>query len=317
MIVQVRDLYRHFGKSKAVDGISFELSTGHVFGFVGPNGAGKTTTIRIMSTLDEPTSGDVLYDGVSVCEYPDEIRRVVGFMPDSLPGNRDIRVWEYIDFFARAYGLRGTKKRTVVAEIEEFTGLGELRGNFLNQLSKGQKQRVSLARALLNDPAVLILDEPAAGLDPRARLELRELLKLLSAQKKAIFLSSHILSELQDMCDGAVIIEHGKILSAGTFAEIAAAEERGGDPAVPRETVHSLQLGVLRDAETLLRFALEQPQVATGRQVGGNQILLEVRGGEAEAAELMIALFKSGIPIAHFRRQEFGLEDLFMRITKG
>ncbi len=314
MKVEIKNLVRYFAKSKAVDDISFELHSGQVFGFVGPNGAGKTTTIRIMATLDEATSGDVFYDGVSVTEYPDEVRRIVGYMPDSLPENNDIHVWEYLDFFARAYGIKGAKRRKVLAEVEEFTGLGPMREKFLSALSKGMKQRVALARALLHDPAVLILDEPAAGLDPRARLELRELLKLLSMRKKVIFLSSHILSELQDMCDGTVIIENGKILAAGTFDQIAQA--RVAEQA--REELRcSVALTVYRDPERVLQFATEHPCVLGGRTTGSNQFVLEIRGGDAECAALMIALFQSGAPISSFRRQEFGLEELFMSVTRG
>ena len=222
MKTEVRNLTRVFGKNTAVDNISFSFEDGNIFGFIGPNGAGKTTTIRIMATLDLATSGDVFYDGVSATLYPEAVRRVVGYMPDSLPGYKDIQVWEYLDFFARSFGLKGAERTRALNDIVEFTNLGELRTKFLFALSKGMKQRVSLARALIHNPKVLIMDEPAAGLDPRARHELRTLLKILAEQKKAIFLSSHILSELQDICDGAVIIEQGKLLSAGTLDELLA-----------------------------------------------------------------------------------------------
>ena len=222
MKTEVRNLTRVFGKTVAVNDISFSFEDGNIFGFIGPNGAGKTTTIRIMATLDLATSGDVFYDGVSATLYPEAVRRVVGYMPDSLPGYKDIQVWEYLDFFARSFGLKGAERTRALNDIVEFTNLGELRTKFLFALSKGMKQRVSLARALIHNPKVLIMDEPAASLDPRARHELRTLLKILAEQKKAIFLSSHILSELQDICDGAVIIEQGKLLSAGTLNELLA-----------------------------------------------------------------------------------------------
>ena len=311
MRVEVNHLVRRFQRTLAVDDVSFTLEPGCLFGFVGPNGAGKTTTIRIMAALDEATLGDVCYDGVSVSDYPDEVRRVVGYMPDTLPENADLRVWEYLDFFARAFQLRGAWRRRTLGEIEEFVGIGPLREKFLNQLSKGMKQRVALARALLHNPSVLILDEPAAGLDPRARLELRDLLKVLATQRKTIFLSSHILSELQDMCDGAVIIERGRILSAGTFSALA--EGRTRDP----EQGGRIRLTLLRDPDPVLKFALEQPQVRGGRRIGANQLQLEFRGGDAECAALMVALFQSGAPITEFRRQEFGLEELFMSMTGG
>ncbi len=168
MDVKIVNLRRHFGKTKAVDDVSFEFSGGQIFGFVGPNGAGKTTTMRILATLDEPTAGNAFVNGVSVVDHPERARRHVGYMPDTLPAHRDVTVHEYLDFFARAYGVRGAKRRAVVESIEEFTNLVGIREKLLRALSKGMKQRVSLARAVVHDPPVLVLDEPAAGLDPRA-----------------------------------------------------------------------------------------------------------------------------------------------------
>ena len=198
MEVSVTNLKRYFGKTKAVDGISFEFTSGHIFGFVGPNGAGKTTTMRILATLDEPTEGNAYISGVSVVEEPEKARHLLGFMPDSLPTHRDMTVKEYLDFFGRAYGLHGRKRTRYIESIVDFTNLTGLQGKFLRALSKGMKQRVSLARALVHDPPVLVMDEPAAGLDPRARVELRELLKALADQGKAILISSHILTDLAE-----------------------------------------------------------------------------------------------------------------------
>src|SRR5262245_15254363 len=223
MRIEVVHLQRHFGATRAVDDISFGFASGQIVGFVGPNGAGKTTTMRILATLDEPTAGSAFVDGVSVIEEPERARRLVGYVPDHLPAHRDMTVHEYLDFFARAYGLRGGHRRQVVARVEEFTNLSGIREKYLIALSKGMKQRVSVARALLPDPPGLVRDEPAHGLDPRARVELRELLKLLSWQGKAVLISSHILTELAEICTGVVIIEHGKILRAGTMEEILAA----------------------------------------------------------------------------------------------
>ena len=215
MKIRIDHLIRRFGKKNAVNDISFEFESGNIFGFIGPNGAGKTTTIKIMATLDQPTAGDVFFDGISTIAYPEKVRRIVGYMPDSLPAFTDIKVWEYLDFYARAFGLKGETRRKTLADVEAFTNLTGIREKYLNTLSKGMKQRVSLARALVHNPQVLIMDEPAAGLDPRARIELLSLLKILADQGKAILLSSHILSELQDICDGAVIIEQGKLLASG------------------------------------------------------------------------------------------------------
>ena len=220
MKVQVKNLRKEFGRTVAVDDISFAFDSGHIFGFVGPNGAGKTTTMRIISTIEEPSAGDVLLNGISVCEEPELARRAVGYVPDTLPAHGDITVHEYLDFFARAYGLKGKKRTQAVEAIEEFTNVTGIRDKHLKALSKGMKQRVSLGRALVYDPDVLVLDEPAAGLDPRARVELRELLLVLAERRKAILISSHILTELTEICNGVVIIERGKILETGTIDEV-------------------------------------------------------------------------------------------------
>ncbi len=307
MDVRIVDLKRHFGRTKAVDGISFEFSAGHVFGFVGPNGAGKTTTMRILATLDDPTEGNAYINGVSLVDDPEKARRFVGFMPDSLPSHRDTTVHEYLDFFARAYGLRGPQRRTVVESVERFTNLTGIREKCLTALSKGMKQRVSLARALVHDPPVLILDEPAAGLDPRARVELRELLRVLADRGKAILISSHILTELAEICNGAAIIEQGRILRAGSMEQIIA----GGSPHC---TI------VLRAAkatpETLYKELLQLPAVHEARVVG-KEVEIRVDGDEDAHSEILAHLIGRGIRIVDFRRREIDLEDVFMTITKG
>jgi ABC-2 type transport system ATP-binding protein len=219
MDVKVENLKRHFGRTKAVDGISFTFSSGHIFGFVGPNGAGKTTTMRILATLDEPTDGDATVDGISVVDYPEKARHFVGFMPDTLPTHRDMTVHEYLDFFARAYGLRGAKRDSLVDRVEEFTSLSRIRGKFLKDLSKGMKQRVSLARALVHDPPVLVLDEPTDGLDPNQKHEVRGLIERM-APAKAIVISTHILEEVDAVCSRAIIIASGRIVADAKPADL-------------------------------------------------------------------------------------------------
>ena len=240
MKIEVAHVTRCFGRIRAVDDVSFEFGSGDVYGFIGPNGAGKSTTMRIIATLDRPDSGDVLCGGVSVIDYPERARRLIGYMPDRLPENDDILVWEYLDFFARAAGIRGAARRKRLAEGEEVTALEGLRTQSLSALSKGMKQRVSLARALVHNPSVLILDEPAAGLDPRARVELRGQIRAVAEQGTAVLISSHILTELQDICNGAVIIEQGRIVRAGSIAELSGEGEksRGGGPSLrPRRRI--------------------------------------------------------------------------------
>ncbi len=221
MLVEIKNLVRYFKSTPAVNNISFGFDAGQIFGFVGPNGAGKTTTMRILATLDQPQYGDCIVDGYSVVEYPDKVRQRVGFMPDSLPALKDVSVREYVDFFARAYGLKNPERQQIVNQIMVFTNLTDIESKTLDALSKGMKQRVSLARALVHNPKVLILDEPANGLDPRARIQMRDLLKALAKSGKAILISSHILSELDEICDGVVFIEKGELLAAGTIGDIA------------------------------------------------------------------------------------------------
>ena len=304
MEVHIAKLKRYFQTTKAVDDISFSFRSGQIYGFVGPNGAGKTTAMRILATLDEPTAGDIFVDGVSVVQYPDKVRNMVGYMPDSLPAHRDITVHEYLDFFARAYGLRDPKRSVIVENIEEFCGLVEFREKTIAQLSKGMKQRVSLARAIVHEPTVLVLDEPAAGLDPRARIELRELLKVLREQGKAILISSHILSELGEICDGVAFIERGQLLRAGKIDHIIQSMEMR-----PTTMIRSKNF----DLETLLKLVLEVPGVETAKIVD-NEVAAITH--DDDDATLLPALVSQGVQITEFRKHEAGLEDLFLGITQ-
>jgi ABC-2 type transport system ATP-binding protein len=307
MKIQVEKLRKQFGKTVAVDNISFSFDSGHIFGFVGPNGAGKTTTMRIISTIEEPTDGDVTLNGVSVCEEPEMARRLVGYVPDTLPAHADITVHEYLDFFARAYGLKGKKRTQAVAAIEEFTNVAGIREKHLKALSKGMKQRVSLGRALVHDPDVLILDEPAAGLDPRARVELRELLTLLAERKKAILISSHILTELTEICDGVVIIERGRILETGTIDEVL-------KKSAPRRTI-AVRLLDGRVAD-LVKELSQTPFVEKVHDAV-NEIHFEHSGDESAACDILARLVASGFKIVEFRQMKANLEDIFMNVTKG
>jgi ABC-2 type transport system ATP-binding protein len=306
MKVRIQNLRKNFGQTRALDDISFSFDSGHVFGFVGPNGAGKTTTMRIIATLDEPTDGDVFINGSSVREEPEAVRRLVGYVPDSLPTHSDITAHEYLDFFGRAYGLAGGPLRDAVAGVEEFTNLAGIRDKLIKALSKGMKQRVSLGRALINDPQVLVLDEPAAGLDPRARVELRELMGLLAQRNKAILISSHILTELTEICNGVVIIERGKILETGTIEEVL--KKRS-----PKRTV---AIRALDPPADLIKELLQIPNVENAREVGA-EVHIDVNGSEAEAAEILTQLIRNGRKIAEFKQTREDLEDIFMKVTKG
>lgn len=305
MIVRVEQLTRQYGELKAVDSLSFQFASGNIIGFVGPNGAGKTTTMRVLATLDEPTDGDVLLDGVSVVQEPERARKLIGFVPDTLPTHRDMTVHEYLDFYARAYGLRGSRRISVISGIEDFCNLTGLRGKLMWALSKGMRQRLNVARALVNDPPVLVLDEPAAGLDPHARIELRELVRVLAAQGKAVLISSHILTELAEMCSGAVIIERGKLLRAGTLTQL----EQENPARVLIIRVHGSQ-------ELLYKELLQTPAVVKAQIVDGT-VQAEVEGAETDAARILAHLVTRGHQIIEFRQRKAHLEDIFMSVTKG
>ncbi len=307
MQTEIISLTKTFGGTRAVDGLSFSFGPGEVVGFVGPNGAGKTTTMRIMATLDEPDSGDILLDGVSILDYPEDARRHMGFMPDALPDYGDITAHEYIDFFGRAFRLRGEALARAVRDVEDFTGVGPIRDKTLKALSKGMKQRVSLARALVHDPDVLILDEPANGLDPRARIELRELVKALAETGKSILVSSHILTELAEMCTGYQIIERGRLLRGGTIGDIARGRRNG-------TRLFARAVGI--PPEDIARKVLDIPGVVKAAQHGAH-CAIDIDGGEEEASELLAQLMARGVKVVEFKIEDVNLEDVFMDVTKG
>ncbi|MEM1164780.1 MAG: ABC transporter ATP-binding protein [Planctomycetota bacterium] len=311
MLITVERLSKRFKNTQAVDSLSFSFESGQIFAFVGPNGAGKTTTMRIMSTLDWADEGEVFFDDLPVAEYPEKARRLMGFMPDALPEHRDIVVHEYLDFFARAFGLRSPHRGEMLAELEEFVGIGHMRNKTIKSLSKGMKQRVSLARALVHDPPVLILDEPAAGLDPRARIELRELLVALAQRGKAILISSHILNELEEISHGAVIIERGRLVRAGTMDAIHHDPELHADDRTRRMTIRPI-----RGVERVQTSALEHPAVL-GASLVGDFVEVEVRGDDEMLAGVLGHVVRAGHDIVEFRPSKVGLEKLFMDVTKG
>ncbi|MFZ5439459.1 MAG: ABC transporter ATP-binding protein [Myxococcota bacterium] len=326
-LLEVKGLSRYYGHLKAVDDITFSLEAGTILGFIGPNGAGKSTTMRIIATLDVPTSGEVLLDGTSLVARPDQARPLLGYMPDRYGTYDDMTVFEFLDFFARAYRLRGQERKNRVDSVMDFTGLMPLKDKLTSELSKGMKQRVALGRTLLHDPKLLILDEPADGLDPRARIELRELLRALAAQGKAVLISSHILTELSEIIDTCAIIEQGHLLATGTVQDVLA---RTSNAAAFSEVELSLWVPagapldeVAKKAERLL---LEQPLV-TNVSVVNNAVRfrLELAPGqtppngwvEEASVRVLKALVAAELPVASFRTREHDLEDAFMSVTKG
>ncbi len=304
--IELRHLHRVFDQTHAVNDVTFEVSAGEVFGYIGPNGAGKTTSMRILATLDEPTSGDVFVDGFSVIEDPDRVRHRLGFMPDYFGTYQNVNVREYLDFFARAYGLAGHERRRAIAEVMEFTQLDQLADKPIDGLSKGMKQRLCLGRTIIHDPSVLVLDEPAAGLDPRARIELREMIAHLAGAGKAILISSHILTELAEICDRVGIIERGRLLAVGSVAEICAGIS----------TQSKVRVRVLRDAERLRGWLSVRDDV---QELNADKDVLDFRhiGGEESEAQLLRDIVSAGFNVIEFGVQQSTLEDVFLHVTEG
>ena len=307
-IVRTEGLVKRYDGTLAVAGVDLEVEAGEIFGLVGPNGAGKTTTLRILATLLMPSSGYAEIAGWSVTRNPDQVRRVLGFMPDAFGVYDDMKVWEYLDFFARCYGIAPAARRRMIGDLLELVDLGDKRHAYVQTLSRGMQQRLCLAHALVHDPEVLLLDEPASGLDPRARVELRELLRELRAMGKTILISSHILPELEELCTSVAIVDRGQVLAQGRVADI---ERRLRFGAVLR--VRALAEGEALEA-IRARFA-NDADVASAVLLHDGTIELGFRGDDAASARLLADVVREGLPIASFARAASDLEELFLQVT--
>lgn len=302
--IEVTDLWRSFFNLHAVRGISFTIERGQVVGFVGANGAGKTTTMRILATLDYPTAGSMKIHGIDVVSHPAEVRRLIGWMPDHYGTYHHMTVLEYLDFFARALGYKGKERVERITEVMEFTDLVPLADRLTDKLSKGMGQRLCLGRALLHDPEVLILDEPAAGLDPKARVELKHLIRILAAEGKTVFISSHILSELDEMCDTLLFINQGRIIHHGSSESL----RRG----TSGSSIFAVDL--LEPGDRLREWADVNPDVKylDGTKQGGR---IEIDSVEPQIiATTLRRMIESGLTITQFRQEERKLEDAFIEI---
>ncbi len=304
--IELRRLHRVFDETHAVNDVSFEVYAGEVFGYIGPNGAGKTTSMRILATLDEPTSGDAFVDGFSVVEDPDRVRRRLGFMPDYFGTYQNVNVLEYLDFFARAYGLVGQERIRAIGDVMEFTQLDTLADKPIDRLSKGMKQRLCLGRTLIHNPSVLILDEPAAGLDPRARIELREMITRLAAAGKAILVSSHILTELAEMTDRVGILEQGRLVAVGSVAEISANVQ----------TRSTVRVRVLDDGPRLQAWLARREDIEE-LNLEGNLATFSHAGDRTSEAALLRAIIEAGFAVVEFGVKHKSLEDVFLHVTEG
>ncbi|MEM6468719.1 MAG: ABC transporter ATP-binding protein [Planctomycetota bacterium] len=307
--IELQRLHRFFGETKAVNDVTFSVQRGHVFGYIGPNGAGKTTSMRILATLDLPSYGDAFVDGFSVVNDPELVRRRLGFMPDAFGTYRDVNCREYLDFFARAYGLVGRERNERLRWVLGFTGAESMATKPIRGLSKGMKQRLCLGRALIHDPAVLILDEPAAGLDPRARIELRRMIRELADQGKTVLISSHILTELAEMCDAVGIIEQGQLLATGSVDEIQA-EQQNDSELTLRILERSDEVpGVLRS----MMASIASEQIV----VDGQLVRFGFSGDLVEQAAIVSHLVSAGFSVAEVSSKKKSLEDVFLQVTEG
>jgi len=311
-IIEIQGLTKQYGDLTALDNLSLTLQEGDVFGFIGPNGAGKTTTMRILTTLLKPTSGRAWVAGHSVTEDPRSVRRVIGYMPDFFGVYDDMKVWEYLDFFGACYDIPPSVRAGMIDDLLALVDLGHKKEAYVESLSRGMKQRLCLARTLTHDPQVLILDEPASGLDPRARIEMRELLRELKNMGKTIFFSSHILSEVADICTSIGIIEAGKLIAHGDMAEMKR-----------QLRAHRLiQMRVLGDTAPLQAFLLGRADIYnivthSEADLPPETIRVDFGGDDAALSRLLADVVEQGIPLLGFQEETGDLEDVFLHVTQG
>jgi ABC-2 type transport system ATP-binding protein len=306
-MIEVSHFTKRYGEFVAVDDLNLSIGKGEVFGFIGPNGAGKSTTIRFLATLLRPTSGEGRVAGHSVVGDPMAVRRVIGFMPDDFGVYDGMKVWEFLDFFAVAYEIPRVYRKKIIGQVLELLDLTHKRDDYVNGLSKGMKQRLCLAKTLVHDPPVLILDEPASGLDPRARLEMKALLTELRGMGKTILISSHILSELADFCTSIGIIERGKLLAAGSIQDIQR----------QLRAHRVLKVRVLDETTDRAVSMLRGEEGVRSVESYDHTLTAEFHGQDEDLARLLSKLMNSGIAVHSFAEEELSLEEVFMMITKG
>ena len=316
-MIKTEELTKQYGKLFALKNLTLELVEGDLFGFIGPNGSGKTTTMKMLATLLQPTWGEAYVCGMSIYTKPKEIRRIIGFMPDFFGVYDDMKVIEYLEFFAAAYRVRGEARKRVCNEVLELVDLGYKREALVTSLSRGMTQRLGLARVLLHDPQVLLLDEPASGLDPRARIEIRELLKRLGGKGKTIMVSSHILPELADVCNKVGIIERGELLVDAKVEDVMRrvrdqiallVELAETDPEVSKKKTEEC-MKYLSDDEIVDRVELDR--------TGAIRVFIKKGLGLDDYSELLTRLIERRFRIKSFREEEINLETAFMTLTRG
>jgi ABC-2 type transport system ATP-binding protein len=305
-MIELIDFGKDYGDLKAVERLNLKIEAGEMFGFIGPNGAGKSTTIRFLATLLKATRGEGIVNGHSVTQDPMAVRQSVGYMPDSFGVYDGMKVWEFLDFFAVAYRIGRSKRKKVILDVLELLDLSHKRDDYVNGLSRGMKQRLCLAKTLVHDPPCLILDEPASGLDPRARVEVKALLKELRRMGKTILISSHILTELADCCTSIGIIERGQLLMNGPIDEVY--KRIRSDRVIEVKFTNGMDVGL-----SIIRSSPHLRDI----QVDNHNARLELQTDDKGVAELLQQLIAQGVGIRSFAEKEPTLEDVFMLVTKG
>ena len=305
-MIELKQFGKDYGAFRAVDAISLKIEAGEIFGFIGPNGAGKSTTIRFLATLLKASRGEGTVNGHSVTRDPIGVRRSIGYMPDNFGVYDGMKVWEFLDFFAVAYQIPRARRKQVIGDVLELLDLTHKRDDFVNGLSRGMKQRLCLAKTLVHDPPVLILDEPSSGLDPRARMEFKALLKELRRMGKTILISSHILTELADTCSSIGIIERGQLLMAGPIDEVYRRIRRNRIVEIRFNDDMAAGLSILRS----------QPEMR-GLEIEDHHVTVELEATDQQVAAILLNLTKQGVQVRSFAEKDPTLEDVFMLVTKG
>jgi ABC-2 type transport system ATP-binding protein len=323
-IIETRDLTKTYGKRTAVDKLNLAVPGGSVFGMVGPNGAGKTSTLRMLATLLEPSSGDATIAGASIKNEVMRVRRAIGYMPDFFGVYTDMTCTEYMDFFAACYGVPKNDRAALITDLLQLVDLSHRKDDQVDKLSRGMKQRLGLARTLAHDPQVLLLDEPASGLDPRARVEMRELIKELRSMGKTIVLSSHILAELEDVCTHVAIVAEGTVKASGTLAAIRARLQPHRTISIKFLGDTDLALSVTKNATGVLDAQVPVPIVAPSAEMAAptvtplnllKEIHVAFAGDYNDASNLLRGLMHTGVQVVSFSEESDSLETLFMKLT--
>jgi ABC-2 type transport system ATP-binding protein len=305
-MIELNDFGKDYGTYTAVDSLSLKIEAGELFGFIGPNGAGKSTSIRFLATLLKASRGDGKVNGFSVLRQPMDVRRSIGYMPDDFGVYDGMKVWEFLDFFATAYQIGRSQRKAVIGDVLELLDLTHKRDDYVNGLSRGMKQRLCLAKTLVHDPPVLILDEPTSGLDPRARIEVKALLRELRRMGKTILISSHILSELADCCTSIGIIERGRLLMHGTIESVYRQLRRNRIIEVRFLDQPEVGISILRSSPALRSIEIE-----------ADRVVAELETDDGGLSDLIQQLVRANVRFRSFYDKDPSLEDVFMQVTKG